>query len=100
MPKNPTSGVTWIDPEERAYPKGGFTRRGLAILRKNGQLSLPGLDILQYGTLVPFRASIADTYFSVPAKIRRLGMTITGYLSVEDGVYYFTPTGVPPDEET
>lgn len=86
-----TENQTWIDPEERAYPKGGFTRRGRAILRENphNPVSLP------YGSLFAFKASIPDTYFTIPARIRWEGVIVRGYLSSYDGIVTFTPEATP-----
>jgi hypothetical protein len=84
--------ATWLDPEERAYPRGGFTRRGRAVLRENehNPVALP------YGQARAVRASIPDTYFSIPARVRHAGRTVAGYLSRnDDGPWVFTPDADP-----
>lgn len=60
---------TWLEPEERAYPNGGQTRRAVAIW-PDGQARLVW-------------AGIPDTYFSIPAHGRIGGRYVAGYLSVE-----------------
>ncbi len=81
---------TYIDPEEKAYPHGGFARRGKAILRENKFIKLD----LPYGEVVSFRASIADTYFSIPARFTHEGVTYKAFLTYTDGpdrVIHITP---------
>jgi hypothetical protein len=84
---------TRLDPEEYAYPNGGFTRKGKAILRANqhNPITLP------YGEVRAIRASIPDTYFSIPARLRTVDRgTVKGYLSLDDnGEYTFTPDANP-----
>ena len=80
---------TWLDPEERAYPRGGFTRRGRARLRKNSTDPFP--PDLPYGQTRVVRASIPDTYFSIPARLRFAGRTVKGFLTLDNGEWQFTP---------
>lgn len=80
--------LTHLDPEEYAYPAGGFTRKGRAILRHNSHSSV----VLPWGEVRAIRASIPDTYFSIPARLRFKGKTIKGFLMIDDsGEYTFTP---------
>lgn len=74
---------TWIDNEEKAYPHGGFTRHGKAVLRENEFVKLA----LPYGQIVAFRASIPDTYFSIPARFTYKGKQYKAFItSNEDGL--------------
>lgn len=83
---------TYLDPEEKAYPHGGFTRQGRAVLRRNPHNPIE----LPYGTTVRVRASIPDTFFTVPARYTpRGGTTIAGYLHSDDGVWAFQPHADP-----
>ena len=86
---------TWIDPEERAYPYGGFTRKGRALIRQNPH----NPAVLPYGEVRAIRCSIPDTYFTIPARLRVKGVVIKGYLHsdpAEYGVQYtFTPDADP-----
>ena len=77
------SGRTWIEPEEWTYPSGGFLRRACVRLRANSvdPGSLPDKAI---GTYRIVRASVADTYFTIPARLRIDGKTIKGFISVDD----------------
>ena len=84
-------GHTWIDNEELAYPHGGFTRHGLAIVTPN----LHNPVTLPYGQLRAVRLSIPDTYFTIPARLHHRGRTIRGYVSVDNGEYTFTPEADP-----
>lgn len=91
-----TRRATWIDPEERAYPNGGFTRRGRVVLRSNAHNPV----VLPYGELRMVRLSIPDTYFTVPARFRYQSKTIKGFVSVEseggaEPFYTFTPEADP-----
>ena len=83
---------TWLEPEGLCYPAGGFTRRARVLLRPNpnNPINLP------YGKAYIVRASIADTYFSIPARLRHAGKTIQGFISVdtEADMFTFTPNAV------
>ena len=79
---------TWIDPEELAYPNDSFTRKGRAILKKNDFYPVPELP---YGKVMSFKAKIADTYFSIPARFRFRGKTYKACVFVEDGVFRISP---------
>jgi len=83
---------TWIDPEERAYPNGGFTRRGRVRIVENTYNAGP--RELPYGEIRAIRCSIPDTYFSIPARFRFRGKTYTGFVSVgRNEELVFTPYG-------
>jgi hypothetical protein len=82
---------TFLEPEEKAYPKGGFSRRGSAILQKNEHNPVD----LPYGEIRDIRASIPDTYFSIPAKLRYNKRKILGFLTYFDNEYYWTPEADP-----
>ena len=62
---------TWIEPEEAAYPNGGFKRRAY-VLFPDGKLRV-------------VRCSIPDTWFSIPAVALIRGRRVKGYLSINDG---------------
>ena len=85
---------TRLDPEEMAYPHGGFTRRGKAILTKNefNPIDLP------YGKVRAVRASIPDTFFSIPARITHKKKRVDGFLITDDGEWYFTPEAAPENQ--
>lgn len=85
---------TWIAPEEHAYPNGGFTRRGRAKLDPNPHNPI----VLPYGRIRAVRASIPDTFFSIPARLRYQGKTVRGYLHTADDnqrTVLFTPEADP-----
>ena len=86
-------GETWIDPEEFAYGQRGgvYRRRGKARLLHNSYHR--GDENLPYGQIVSFKASIADTYWSVPAKIRIKGKTIVCYVRLGDSEFEILPEG-------
>jgi len=84
---------TWIDPEERAYPRGGFTRRARVLVRANPNApdALPASVVGHYRMV---RASIPDTYFTVPARLRVGRRTVKGFISLGSerrGELTFTP---------
>lgn len=87
---------TWIDPEERAYPHGGFTRRGRVRIVRNS--THPDSPDLPYGEIRAVRVSIPDTYFTIPARMRVRGKTYRGYVSLghadHPGELVFTPYAV------
>lgn len=89
-------GDTWLEPESYTYPSGGFTRRARVIIRRNEHNPL--LD-LPYGELRIVRASIPDTYFSIPARLRYRGRTIKGFISVDTNLNRFTFTPDPMRQE-
>ena len=82
-------GGTWIDPEERAYPHGGFTRRGRVRVARNS--THPDIPDLPYGEIRAVRVSIPDTWWTIPARMRVRGKTYQGYVSIENGELQFTP---------
>jgi hypothetical protein len=71
---------TWLESETLAYPSGGFHRRAFAIIMRNphNPISLP------YGAVRLVRASVPDTHYSVPARLRYRGRTVRGYLSMRE----------------
>ena len=85
------SDTTYIESEDACYPSGGFLRRGRARLVEDihNPLGLP------YGEVRAVRASIAHTYFTIPARLRHGGRTIRGFLSRHDEELTFTPEADP-----
>lgn len=80
---------TWIDPEERAYPNGGFTRRGrVRIVANDYHPTPPGLP---YGEIRAVKVSIPDTWFTIPARFRCRGTTYRGYVSMVNDELAFIP---------
>ncbi len=59
---------TWLEGEEFAYPKGGFTRRAYAECED--------------GTMRLVKCSIPDTFFSIPARAKINGKMVKGFLSI------------------
>jgi hypothetical protein len=82
---------TWIDPEERAYPNGGFTRRARVRIRANS--FDPEHCRALVGQYRMVRASIPDTFSTIPARLRTNGCTIRGFVSwdTETAELTFTP---------
>ena len=70
---------TWVQKEEYAYPNGGMTRkfRAVAVDENNVQSWVTGT------------AGIPDTYFTIPARIRKHGLTVRGYLSLDNYTLIF-----------
>ena len=84
--------LTHLDPESACYPSGGFLRRGRAIVTRNphNPIALP------YGEIRSVHASIPDTYFSLPARMKANGKTVRGYLTTDDGrEWCFQPEADP-----
>ena len=72
---------TWIEPEERCYPHGGFHRKARCLWQGRHYL---------------VRAGLPDTFFSIPARLRCQGQTRRGFLSLaDDGPLHFTPEHSP-----
>ena len=72
---------TWIEPEERCFPHGGFHRQARCLWQGRHRL---------------VRASLPDTLFSIPARLGHRGQTLRGFLSVsEDGALHFTEESTP-----
>ena len=69
---------TWIEPEERCYPSGGFHRKARVRICPN---KFNADIVLPYGKLRMVRASIPDTFFSIPAKLRLKGSTVRGFIT-------------------
>jgi len=82
---------TWIDPEELAYPDGGFTRKGRVVLTRNPHNPID----LAYGEVRTVMVSLPDTAFSIPAKLRIRGKTVKGYVSSDPAGLMFTPEADP-----
>lgn len=61
---------TWLEAESFAYPNGGFTRKAYAVM--------PG------GEKRVVQVSIADTFFSIPARAVVKGKRVKGFVSVKD----------------
>ena len=66
---------TFLEPEERAYPNGGQTRRGAAICED--------------GRVRRVWAGIPDTFYTIPAHARLFGHYVAGSLTVENGCWLF-----------
>ena len=58
---------TWLEPEELCYPRGGTTRKAY-VLCPDGIKRISA-------------CGIPDTWFSIPARLRVKGQTITGYVT-------------------
>lgn len=81
---------TWLEPEELTYPRGGFTRRAFAFLRRNTMDPHP--ESLPYGKPRVVFASIPDTSTSIPAKLYTSKGMVRGFVSVDSSlVFSFTP---------
>jgi hypothetical protein len=70
--RSPTqkAGLTWIEPEEFAYPSGGFLRRAY-VRCPDGRYRV-------------VRCSIADTYYTVPARLVLRKTHITGWITLDE----------------
>ena len=66
-PNSQMAGLTWVEPEDLAYPRGGFTRRALVRIRANPNQPNKLKDLV--GLLRIVHCSIPDTYFSIPARL-------------------------------
>jgi hypothetical protein len=69
---------SWLEGEEFAYPNGGFTRRAYAWCED--------------GRYRVFKCSIADTFFSIPARGVIRGKRVKGFLTCTDNGMEFTQT--------
>ena len=70
---------TWLEGEEFTYPKGGWNRKAYAKC-EDGALRL-------------FTCTIADTFFSIPARGKIRERKVKRFLSVNDSqVLHFTET--------
>ena len=65
---------TWIDNEAVCYPSGNEIRKFRAICG---------------GKFVNGKCGIADTFFTIPAKIVEKRKTVRGYLTVNEEVLIF-----------
>lgn len=66
---------TWLEDEAFCYPAGGMTRRARAVC--------------QDGKLRVFKAGIADTFFTVPARGTISNKSVHGFLtSDENGIKF------------
>lgn len=70
--------ATWLDPEECAYPSGGQTRKGQARCDLDGKL------YTVYG-------GIPDTFFSIPAHMKKGDTYVAGYLHMDVEALSFHP---------
>lgn len=66
-------GDTWIDDEELAYPRGS-----IRASRRRGVVRY--LD----GKLRKVTLGVPDTYFTIPARGKANGRTLSGYVFVRD----------------
>lgn len=86
-----TRPETWLDPEEYAYPRGGFTRRGRARVTRNRHNPI----VLPYGEIRAVRVSIPESFSTIPARLRYRGKTVKGYVThlhdSPDGELSFVP---------
>lgn len=80
-------GNTWLEAESLTYPSGGFHRRGYVKLRQNPNNPI----VLPYGEFRVVKASIPDTFFSIPARLKYKGKSIRGFISVQDEEFTFMP---------
>lgn len=82
---------TFLEPEECCYPRGGYLRKGRAVLVSNihNPIELP------YGGVRSVRAALPDTWFSIKARIYYKGARIDGFLIRENGEYEFHPEADP-----
>lgn len=74
---------TWIECESYAYEtgQGAFTRRAYVELQRNQHNPI----LLPYGERRIVLCSIADTFYSVPARLKHRGRTVKGFISVAIG---------------
>lgn len=98
-PSSQHLGLTWLEPEDLAYPNGAMRRRALVFVRPNEHNPLTDLPI---GSLRVVRCGIPDTYSSIPARLTFKGKALKGYISVgpchtghADDVFTFTPEAAP-----
>lgn len=63
---------TWLDPEELSYPSGSITagRKAKALCSD--------------GKVRTCQVGIPDTFFSIPARTKAFGKTITGFVHISD----------------
>lgn len=62
---------TWLDPEEKAYPSGSITagRKAKALCPD--------------GKVRTFQVGIPDTFFTIPARGKAFGRSVTGYVGTD-----------------
>ena len=92
---------TWLEAESFTYPSGGFHRRAYVELKQNPHNPID----LPYGERRIVRASIPDSYFSIPARLRIAGRTIAGFISVTDADsetarFTFTPEALQQENRS
>lgn len=77
-----TTAKTWMDPEERAYPSGALrnSNRRFRAICPDGK-ARTGI------------CGVADTYSTVPARMKAYGKTVSGFLTVKQGQVYFYALG-------
>jgi len=75
---------TRIDPEEFAYPAGSIR-----------QSRRKGLAIFPDGKIRTVTLGIPDTYWTIPARAKARGKTLSGFVSFkDDGELHFNAQGV------
>jgi hypothetical protein len=85
-----TLGQTWLEPEERAYYQS-FGRKGNVKVRANEHA--PDFPVELVGQYRRVSAGVADTFFSIPARLRYKSKRYAGFLSVvsDETELTFTP---------
>ena len=78
-------GPTFLEGEEKCYPDGAMKRKGVAIIMRNPHNPIE----LPYEMLGNVIAGIADTAWTVPARLLYKGKRIKGYVSS------YRPEGYP-----
>lgn len=76
---------TWIEGEEFCYPAGGYTRRAYALCAD--------------GKKRVFSCSVADSYFSVPARGKINYRYVKGFVSIHDNILYFKEAKLAEDTQ-
>ena len=84
--RNESREGTWLDPEELAYPAGN-----LAQSRRRFMAKCPD------GKLRGGICGVPDTYFTIPARMKANGKTVSGYVSRDRETFTFNPTGKNKD---
>lgn len=89
---------TWLEAEAFAYPSGAISagRRARVTLRRNEHNPVD----LPYGSLAVVAVGIADTFSTIPARLRHNGRTVRGFVSVHDELFTFTPDPAEVDDTT
>lgn len=87
---------TWLEAEAFAYPAGGFTRRAYVVIERNPGQNAESAPDLPYDQKRVVKVSIADTAWTIPARLVAKGKTYRGYVCTrqadsERAVFAFTP---------